>query len=178
MSAGRAGANRVLVKVCNTEGGLGFYLRLGNENGTPLVGARVDASTMPPIAPAPRASRTPAPRPSVFDVLRTAAEASDANAAALESYARYLVLTGSDDRDEHKARQLAAHAAELEPTIERIELAYQLADERGERMRFVRVAEERFADLPRTKLLTARLAMGGARPVDALTVLAGFDPPV
>jgi len=175
--AGRSGANRVLVKVCNGDGGLGFYLRALNENGTALRGARVDASTMPAPAAAARAGRAPTAQPTAFERMRTEAEAEDATAAELEAYAHFLILSGSDDRDERKARQHAARAVDLEPTLDRIELAYQLADERGERMRFVAVAATRFPDDPRTRILRARSAIGGPRPADAMPLLAAFDPP-
>lgn len=173
--AARAGANRLLVKVCNGEGGLGFFLRIASERGSAATGVTVDASTMPAHATARSVGTRTAPR-TAFEELRIAAERDDASAGALESYARFLVLSGADDRDERPARQLAARAADLEPTLDRLELAHQLAEERGERMRFVTTAEQRFPDAALTRVLRIKLALGGARPADALPLLEGFAP--
>lgn len=173
--AARAGANRVLVKVCNGDGGLGFFLRLASTRGGLASGVTVDASSMPAHQPA-RAAAARTPLRTDFDELRALAEVDSPSAQALHDYARFLVLAGADDRDERPARQLAARAADLEPTLPRLELAYQLAEERGERMRFVHVAETRFPDEPLTRVMRIKLAATGARPADALPLLEGFAP--
>src|SRR5205823_11419580 len=56
-----------------------------------------------------------------------------ARADALESYARYLAVTGGDAEDAHQARDLAERAAEAEPSAPRLLLAAELAEDRNGR---------------------------------------------
>jgi tetratricopeptide (TPR) repeat protein/transglutaminase-like putative cysteine protease len=58
-------------------------------------------------------------------------------AAVLESYARYLAITGGDSKPEHKARDLARRAAEAEPTVRRLLLAGQLAEDKNQQREWV-----------------------------------------
>lgn len=170
-----AGPNRLVLKVCNTTGGLGFSVRVTDERGQVARGVTASSATMP----APRhghGTRTQPPQQTAFDVLRAAGESDDASAEAIDAYARFLVYSGSDDRDEHTARQRATQAVEMEATMPRIELAVGLADERGERMRFVQMAEEHFPNDPQTRILRARLASGGARPSDAFAFVSDWQP--
>jgi tetratricopeptide (TPR) repeat protein len=55
----------------------------------------------------------------------------DASAADLHAHADYLVHTDGDDRTTHTARDLARRAAERAPTLERVLLASQLAEDRN-----------------------------------------------
>jgi cellulose synthase operon protein C len=57
--------------------------------------------------------------------------------AALEAYARYLATTGGDSKPEHKARDLARRAAEAEPTVRRLLLAGELAEDRNQEREWV-----------------------------------------
>lgn len=57
--------------------------------------------------------------------------------AVLEAYARYLATTGGDAKPEHKARDLARRAAEAEPTVKRLLLAGQLAEDRNQQREWV-----------------------------------------
>ena len=61
--------------------------------------------------------------------------------AMLEAFARYLGATGSDDPTEHRARQLANEAAEKAPTIPRLLLAGELAENRNQRAAWIAKAE-------------------------------------
>jgi tetratricopeptide (TPR) repeat protein/transglutaminase-like putative cysteine protease len=61
--------------------------------------------------------------------------------AAQELYARYLMLTQSDDPAEHMARDLARKAAEKAPTIKRLLLAGELAEDRNQRAMWIDKAE-------------------------------------
>jgi len=63
------------------------------------------------------------------------------DAATLEAYARYLVVTQSDDPSQHKARELARRAAEKAPTIPRLLLAGDLAEGRNQRAVWIDKAE-------------------------------------
>ncbi len=55
----------------------------------------------------------------------------DASAADLHAHADYLVQTDGDDRTTHTARDLARRAAERAPTLERVLLASELAEDRN-----------------------------------------------
>jgi len=63
------------------------------------------------------------------------------DAAALEAYARYLVVTQSDDPSQHKARELARRAAEKAPTVPRLLLAADLAEGRNQKGAWIEKAE-------------------------------------
>lgn len=58
---------------------------------------------------------------------------TEAEAALLESFARYLSTTGGDDRREHLSRDLASRAADAHPTVARLLLAGELAEDRNQR---------------------------------------------
>ncbi|MEJ7734654.1 MAG: DUF3857 domain-containing protein [Polyangiaceae bacterium] len=57
--------------------------------------------------------------------------------ASLEAYARYLAVTGGDPDGEHKARDLARRAAEAAPTVRRLLLAGDLAEDRNQRREWI-----------------------------------------
>ncbi len=63
------------------------------------------------------------------------------SAAALHAYARYLDITGGDDAKEHWARDYARRAAEAEPTVERLLLAGELAEDRNKYASWLTKAE-------------------------------------
>jgi len=63
------------------------------------------------------------------------------DAATLEAYARYLVVTQSDDPSQHKARELARRAAEMAPTIPRELIAGELAEGRNQKAVWIEKAE-------------------------------------
>jgi cellulose synthase operon protein C len=60
-----------------------------------------------------------------------------AGPAALEAYARYLSATGGDSKPEHRARDLSRRAAEAAPTVKRLLLAGQLAEDRNQEREWV-----------------------------------------
>ncbi|MCU0687783.1 MAG: DUF3857 domain-containing protein, partial [Polyangiaceae bacterium] len=66
-----------------------------------------------------------------------------ASPAQLETYARYLALTGGEDRKEHPARDFAQRAAEAAPTVERSLLASELAEDRNASGEWLRRARAR-----------------------------------
>ncbi len=166
----RAGANRLAVKVCVSDTTWGFFLRLVDPSGARAQGVRVSAAEMP--APAggtdialPRAPVAP------LAAFTEAASGERASAQALEDLARYLAHTGADDPAENRARQIAARAADKDPSLVRLELAATLADQRSEAMRFVARATERFGRDPEAILLEARIRSTSLHPTDALAVL-------
>ncbi|GAB5543967.1 MAG: hypothetical protein SangKO_037270 [Sandaracinaceae bacterium] len=175
MVGAHRGLNRVLVKACATDRTWGFYVRMGDPRGDAPSGltvrATVDPAEVAQIQAGHGVSRLPRAPVAPFAALTEAAEGDDASAQALEDLARFLVRTRSDDPAEERARQLAARAAEAEPTIERLTLAAALANQRGESMRFAARARELAADDPDAILLEARMAAGGPSPERALPIL-------
>lgn len=169
------GLNRVLVKACATDGAWGFYLRVGSATGEAPQGVQVTSSPLPEavtrIAPGHGVARLPRAPAAPFAALRQAAEGERASAQALEDYARFLVYTGADDPAEARARELAARAAELQPTVGRLALAASLANTRGEAMRFGRRAAELGPDDADALLLQATLTSSGPSPEAALPLL-------
>ena len=99
----------------------------------------------------------------VIDDKRTAPE-------TLEAYARYLALTGGDEKGQHQARDLAQRAAEASPTTPRLLLASELAEDRNARAAWVEKARKGVRagerDLEVT-LAEALIARGGANFRDA-----------
>lgn len=170
------GLNRVLVKACATDGLWGFYLRVADALGDPARGVtlRSDAPAhdVAAITAGQGVQRLPRAPMAPFAVLSDAAQGESPSAQALEDLARFLVLTGSDDPAEERARQLAARAAEQEATVERLSLAASLANQRGEAMRFATRAHEIAANDPATILLRATITSGGPSPETALPILA------
>jgi tetratricopeptide (TPR) repeat protein len=65
-----------------------------------------------------------------------------AEAAHLEAFSRYLYTTGGDDHTEHLARDLASRAADAHPTVARLLLAGELAEDRNQRRARVDKAAE------------------------------------
>ena len=152
----RAGYNRLTAKVCGDERAPMLSLRVAGADGAPDESLEIDAdprhSTQAGEAAvrteegleAPNAGRVEGPA-QAFERL-----ARDGGAAVLEAYARYLGTTGSDDPTEHRARELARRAAEKEPTIERMLLAGDLAENRNQRNSWSDRAEGLVASRPAT----------------------------
>ena len=167
------GANRLLVKTCVTESTWGFYLRVTDPNLRPARGVRVDAETIADAAGEGHGARLPRARPTILEALETAASRERASARDVFDLARYLLWSGSDDPAEHRARQLAARAANEDPQLEHLVFASRLQEQRGERMRFAATALERYPDAPEAKLLHAQLTAAGLHGEDALPILDG-----
>ncbi|HJL16504.1 MAG TPA: DUF3857 domain-containing protein [Sandaracinaceae bacterium LLY-WYZ-13_1] len=173
----RRGANRVLLKVCNADDAWGFYLRLGDAEGAPAEGLRVDPdaareAAAPPSSP-PRLPDAPV---AALAGLEAAVAAAPESAQAHEDLARFLTYTYADDPAERRAVELAERAAELEPTWERWLLAARLMNERAERMRAVAEAARLAPDEPEVVVMRAALVATGPDPDRALRMLAPLDP--
>jgi cellulose synthase operon protein C len=162
------GWNRLLVKVCGDDTSPMVSLRLAGPDGAPDPRIEVDADPArgaDVIAPkmAPGSSRTRAAAlpangiPSAKSDPYTPPKAGGVEGplqaferlirgndpAMLEAYARYLVITQSDDDTDHRARELARKAADLAPTIPRLLLAGELAEDRNQRASWIERAEAR-----------------------------------
>ncbi len=70
----------------------------------------------------------------VFDKL---VAGKNASASILESYARYLLVTGGDDPSQNLARGFARRAAEQAPSVDRYLLAGKLAEDRNQQRAWV-----------------------------------------
>jgi tetratricopeptide (TPR) repeat protein/transglutaminase-like putative cysteine protease len=152
----RAGYNRVTAKVCGDERAPMLSLRVAGADGAPDESLEIDAdprhSTQAGEAAVRTGDRLEAPNAGRVEGPAQAFErlARDGGAAVLEAYARYLGTTGSDDPTEHRARELARRAAEKEPTIERMLLASDLAENRNQRNSWLDRAEGLVASRPAT----------------------------
>ncbi len=156
----REGWHRLTVKVCGDAAPPMFSLRLADETGAPTTDLEVDPD---PIhgkeAAAARFRKGEGVAPPVVTgpvVSFDKAIAKD-DPVALEAYARWLLLTQSDDPAENRARDLARRAAEKAPTIPRCLLAGDLAENRNQRAVWIDRAED--------------LAARGASRVDKIAVL-------
>ncbi len=176
----RDGWNRLTAKVCGDERAPMISLRVAAADGAPDEHLEVDAD--------PRHSSSQGgavvalgkgvqPPPSRVEGPAQAFErlAKSGEAGALEAYARYLGATGSDDPTEHRARELARRAAEKAPTIGRLLLAGEVAENRNQRASWIDQADALVAAGHATKrdtidalLARAAYARGGVNWRDAI----------
>ncbi|MBZ4415071.1 DUF3857 domain-containing protein [Myxococcus sp. RHSTA-1-4] len=131
----RKGLNRVLLKVCQETGPLGFYLR----QESPSVRA-----SLPPKAPALERGTAPAPQPlpTLTSALRAQVEKNPGDAELRADYARVLGFFRAYDEREHTATVEATRAAEAAPGNARLQLlaAGLQRDDLNERRRFLEAA--------------------------------------
>jgi tetratricopeptide (TPR) repeat protein len=97
---------------------------------------------------------------------------ANAKPAALYALADYLATTGGDPRYAHLARDLAARAATAEPTIERLLLAAELAEDRNQRRAWLEQAATRAGMPYRDGALGEPTPSSATRPERARTLLA------
>lgn len=174
----RDGWHRLTVKVCGDDDAPMFALRLADPSGVP--DPKIEADPDPAHAKEAAAvrfrkgERPPAPAITgpvpAFEKL-----VARGDAASLEAYARWHVLTSSDDPAENRARDLARRAAEKAPSIPRCLLAGELAENRNQRALWIDKAEElvkrggaSLDDRIGTLLARAAHARGGANWRDAI----------
>lgn len=159
------GNNRVLVKVCGDDESPRLALRIGDEKGAPDTGVEAIADpTLTPLKVAKKDEKAGSgakvgvegPMQAFRRQLGKLAQPDDpkakddekakppteAEAAGLEAFARYLWSTGGDDRTEHLSRDLASRAADAHPTVARLLLAGELAEDRNQRRARVEKAAE------------------------------------
>jgi tetratricopeptide (TPR) repeat protein len=159
---GRAGWNRVLVKVCGASEGESFVLRIAEPDGTPrAVHADPSGATLPSPAPVVGwPSHGPAPT-TILAALEAAVTAHPDDATAHEALARYLGYTGGSDPSEHRVRDLAMRATELHATAQNLLYAAEQQATRAERSRFVLAAVALAPNDPDVRLAHATLVQGG-----------------
>ncbi|MBN2192748.1 MAG: DUF3857 domain-containing protein [Polyangiaceae bacterium] len=158
------GPNDLTAKLCGEDEPPILSLRLADRRGAPDPTLRTTndlGSTVAAAALAARIGDQPYRRPpgSVVGplfLLRERANRPGATAADLEAYARYLVATSSDDPTDHVARDIARRAAELDPTVERLLLAGELAEDRNQWAAWLTKAVSATADHPRVDVLLAQ----------------------
>ncbi len=163
------GWNRLLVKLCGEDSAPILSLRLAGPDGGPDARLEVDAHPVVATDPAeatlapqrakavPSGARVEGPIQAFERMVRSN------DPASLEAYARYLVITQSDDASEHRARELARRAAERAPTIPRLLFAGGLAEGRNQQAVWIDKAEDLVkhgAGTP-TEKLEALLARAG-----------------
>lgn len=165
-----AGANRLMVKSCVAEGSWGFYFRVTDVRGGPA-NVEVSPSSMADVV---ASSGRPRPAPATaLPFFEAAAERG--SASALYDLARYLEYTDSEDPAEGRVRQLAARAAEAEPSIAHLEFAIRTAAQRADINRFMQRAIARAPNDPNVMLLDAQVKRAGLFPDSALPVLDRID---
>ncbi|WP_163866408.1 DUF3857 domain-containing protein [Myxococcus eversor] len=155
----RKGLNRVLLKVCQETGPLGFYLR----QESPSVRA-----SLPAKAPAVERGAAPAPQtlPTLTSALRAMVERNPDDAALRGDYARVLgFFRGFDDR-EHTATAEATRAAELAPKDARLQMlaASLQRDDLNERRRFLEAAVAADPTLPEARVALADFELERGHP--------------
>jgi tetratricopeptide (TPR) repeat protein len=141
----RAGWNRLTAKVCGDDRAPMLSLRLADARGAPDAGLEFDADprhSIPSEKSGAHESRAAVERAGVEGPAQAFERlAKGGDPVVLEGYARYLEATGSDDPTEHRARELARRAAEAAPTVERLLLASELAEDRNQRAKWIERAE-------------------------------------
>ena len=172
----RPGWNRLTAKVCGDDRAPMLSLRVAAESGAPDDKLEVDAdpkhSTRAGSAVIPlgknveRVTGGPEGPAQGFERL-----IKGHDPAMLEGFARYLGATGSDDSTEHRARQLANEAAEKAPTIPRLLLAGELAENRNQRATWIAKAEALMGPVPHSSP-TGEPGPGGTRNEDVEVLLA------
>ncbi len=142
----RAGWNRLTVKACGDDRSPMLSLRVADATGAPDPRLEVDAD---PRHSTKQGGAVEAMGKGIVDhapAVQGPAQQLDArvkggDAATLETFARYLVMTGADDPTEHRARELANKAATQAPTVARLLLAGELAESRNQRAAWIDKAE-------------------------------------
>ncbi|NNC17848.1 DUF3857 domain-containing protein [Corallococcus exiguus] len=131
----KKGLNRVLVKVCQESGPLGFYLRSESASARASLPAKAPALERMP-APAPQ------PLPTLTSSLRALVEKNPDDAALRGDYAQVLSFFRAYDEREHTASAEAALAAESAPNDARLQVlaANTQTDDLNERRRFLEAA--------------------------------------
>jgi tetratricopeptide (TPR) repeat protein len=161
-----AGPNRLLIKACGVEAAPIVSIRMADAEGAP--DADLEARADYTVSQSDAGTKGPAPQPSakpptmLGPVPTFDARAQSGDAATLEAYARYLVMTAGDDPADHRARDLARMAAEKTPTIDRLLLAGDLAESRNQREPWIAKAEALKPSGPNAKDETIRVLLARA----------------
>ena len=134
------GYNRMLVKSCGDDDAPMLTVRLATADGLPDEHLTADSDPVHgPEAQSLKETTTAGHVEGPVQAFDRLVKGGDPS--VLEGYARYLVATQSDDPSEHRARELARKAAEAKPTIPRLLLAGELAENRNQRAIWIEKAE-------------------------------------
>ena len=145
------GQNNFTLKLCGEDEAPVVSLRIGGANGGPAPGLvfsnQVEASQAAAKLVASQTSKPAAAGGAGGGLGPVQAFEQRTNAkrprpSDLQAFAEYLVETGGDDPTVHQARDLAARAAEQDPTIERLLLAGELAEDRNRQAEWIDRAAE------------------------------------
>jgi tetratricopeptide (TPR) repeat protein len=183
------GENRLLLKVCSDDSAPMLSLRLADPSGAPDPRLRwhADGNTLSKVAvasPAPPPSRALGP----LDWFERETKGAGVSPALREAFARYLVISDGDDPTSHQARNLAHGAAAAAPSVRRLLLAAELAEDRNDQARWLERARaelsrtpprEQRRNLEQLLLAEARQLEQGVNPRAALPVyeqLLALDP--
>ncbi len=136
------GTNRVLLKVCGEDASPVLSLRVADARGAPDPDLRIsatlaDSREQPPGASDRQLPGGPYGPLQEFRRLLERGKSPDSEFA----FAEYLVASDGDDPTVHQARDLAREVAEKSPTIERLLLAAQLAEDRNQAAEWIGKAE-------------------------------------
>ncbi|MGE3628381.1 MAG: DUF3857 domain-containing protein, partial [Sandaracinaceae bacterium] len=174
MVHGRAGWNRVLLKVCGSDQELGVLFRVAARDGSPMR-TRVDPeATM--AAPSGAEPAAGAPPETLLASLEAAVAARPTDAAAHETLARYLAYTGADDAEQSRVLDLANRAVELRETKDNRIFAARQQRTRADRMRHVLGAVALAPNDPEVRVEHALLVASGAGGERALSMLEAIEP--
>lgn len=138
------GWNRLTAKVCGDDRAPMLSLRVSAPGGAPDEHIEIDPDPLHSTrAGGAAAAGGEQVRPDGVEGPLQAFErmVKTGDAAVFEGYARYLETTGADDPTEHRARELARKAAEMEPTVSRLLLAGQVSENRNQRVAWIERAE-------------------------------------
>jgi len=140
------GYNNLTLKVCGDANAPMVSVRLADPAGKP----DSDLEFSDSIEHSKLAAKVAATKPEVVapqgaqgavQAFEKAISGKKPSAAALFAYAQYLVYTVGDDPKEHWARDYARRAAEQEPSVERLLLAGELAEDRNKYATWLEKAE-------------------------------------
>jgi cellulose synthase operon protein C len=137
------GKSRILLKACGLEQAPSISFRVAKADGSPDPTLRFSADfaqTAETVANAGTLTVLKTDLGPIAEFERRVG-AKEPKATDLEAYARYLVASSADDPTVHLARDLASRAADLEPTVERLLLAGDLAEDYNQRRQWVTRAE-------------------------------------
>ncbi len=174
MVGAHAGWNRLLLKVCVTDGAWGFYARLGDDKGDVATGLRFDSGVEPATAVVAGhgVPKLPAAPIAPLAALEAAIADPKVTAQAVEDLTRFLYYTSSDDPAERRAQQLSKRAVEMEANVPRLRLAADLAEQRGDVQDFTERAIKLAPQDPDALLLQASTLADGPVPESALPIIA------
>ncbi len=162
----RRGQNRILLKLCQASGPLGFFLR--------TEGARLVSELPPSLAPLERGPPpTPQVKPTAADDLAAAARQKKGDAALLADAALVAFNTRSFDDTAREPLALIRKAVELKPNDVNIRLAAAEidGDDHNEKKKHLEAALAADPKSPWVRAAVADHELARDRPADALALL-------